>query len=276
MKAIQVWSPFQPMMRAALLAAVGLTLSFGVPRATFAACVGGTGNGTIEPGEDCDDGSQNGTANSCCSTTCTGTGKYPDVIVGDLPDKTGPYRVSGIPITAFAIGTTSCNLGTCWLNWFSSIAEHPVIGQNMYRLKQGRFEHIGQAWLKHGFTALQGTVCSNSCNSAPNGQHLGINCSDPYTASLNDDQNRMGPKSHVDASSGVYTYRDSQLPETGNAIIKLLLVHNEDLDPRAPRTTSKDSTSPTTTRRRRGTATTGPTGRSMCRAHRAPASTTSA
>lgn len=226
MKGLKSWMPFSLMTRAVVLAGVGLALSFGVSRAALAAC----GNGVIEAGEDCDDGGSNGSANSCCSSGCLFTSKSPDVIVGDLPDKVGPYRVSGIPITAFAIGTTSCNLGSCWLNWFSSIAEHPVIGQNMFRLKQGRFEHIGQAWLKHGFTALQGNVCA-SCQAAPNGQHLGVNCSDPYTASLNDDQNRMGPKSHVNASNGVYLYPDSQIGTTGNAIFKLLQVHNEDLDP---------------------------------------------
>jgi hypothetical protein len=236
MKRIASWSPFFLLTRAALLACVGLALSLGAPKSAFATCVGGgTGNGVVEAGEECDDGAAggngtNGSANSCCTTACTLSAKLPDLFVGDLTD-TLVYRLNDLH--AFAIGTTSCSVpgaDHCWVKWFSSIAEHPVIGQNMFRLKNGRFEQIGQAWLKHGFTALQNTVCS-SCLAAPNGSHLGVGCSDPYVASLNDDQNRMGPKSHVDPSNGVYTYPDSQISTTGDAVFKRLQVHNVDLDP---------------------------------------------
>jgi hypothetical protein len=235
MKRIPSWTPFTLLTRAALLACAGLALSIGMPHTSLAACVGGgTGNGVLEAGEECDDGAQggngtNGSTNSCCSTQCTLT-KTPDLYVGDLTD-TLVYRLGNMH--AFAVGTTSCSAvgnDRCWVKWFSSIAEHPVIGQNMFRLKNGRFEQIGQAWLKHGFTALQQSICS-SCTAAPSGSHLGVGCSDPYVASLNDDQNRMGPKSHVDASNGVYTYPDSAINTTGNDTFKRLQVHNEDLDP---------------------------------------------
>jgi hypothetical protein len=160
---------------------------------------------------------------------CDMPDESPDVIVGDLTGRTR-YGVVG-DITAFAIGTTSCNIGNCWLNWIASTPEHPVIGQNMFRLKSGRFEHIGQSWLKHGFTALQGNVCSSSCESAPDGTHLGVNCSDPYSSGLNGQQNRLGPKFEVNASSGVYPYPPTNGSATGDAIYKRLQVHNADLDP---------------------------------------------
>jgi len=191
----------------------------------FAAC----GDGVVNPGEDCDDGSsQNGGANSCCTSACTFSGESPDVIVGDLTTPTRWGTLNGI--TAYSIGTTSCNLGSCWLNWISSTAEHPVIGQNMYRLKDGRFEQIGQAWLKHGFTALTENVCA-TCIAPPNGSHLGVNCSDPYVSSLNGSQTRLGPKVDVDPNSGVYPYPDSRINTTGDVIFKRLQVHNTDLDP---------------------------------------------
>jgi hypothetical protein len=160
---------------------------------------------------------------------CDQPGESPDVIVGDIPDVTRWGTVGGI--TAYSIGTTSCNLGSCWLNWISTTAEHPVIGGNLFRLKNGRFEQIGQSWLKHGFTALQGSVCSSSCMAAPDGTHLGINCSDPYSSGLNGGQSRLGPKFEVDPYTGVYPYPPTNGSATGDAIFKRLQVHDTDLDP---------------------------------------------
>jgi hypothetical protein len=186
------------------------------------------GDGILDAGEACDDGSQNNSANSCCSTSCTFNGRSPDVIVGDVTGVTRHGNVGGI--TAYSVGTTSCNLGSCWLNWIAGTSEHPVIGQNMFRLKDGRFEHVGQSWLKHGYTALSGTVCSTSCVPT-NGTHLGVNCSDPYGSSLNGDQTRLGPKTDVNAATGVFLYPDSRISTTGNAIFKRLQVHDVDLNP---------------------------------------------
>ena len=43
-------------------------------------------------------------------------------------------------ITAlFRMGTNSCNIGDQPLNWVDATNQHPVIAQNMYRLKTGRF-----------------------------------------------------------------------------------------------------------------------------------------
>jgi hypothetical protein len=191
----------------------------------FAVC----GNSAVEAGEDCDDGStENGGTNSCCTASCTFSGKSPDVIVGDIVGTSRWGAVGGI--TAFSFGTTSCNIGNCWLNWISSTAEHPVIGQNMFRLKDGRFEQVGQAWLKHGFTALAGNVCG-TCTPPPNGSHLGVNCSDPYSKTLNGDQTRLGPKENVDPNTGVFLFPDPRETTTGDAIFKRLQVHNTDLDP---------------------------------------------
>ena len=123
----------------------------------------------------------------------------PDVIVGDL---TGPSSWGVIGGTAaYSVGTTSCNQGTTPLDWFANPdPRHPVIAQNMYRHKDGRFEQIGQSWLKHGFFALSQDFCG-SCIGG-DGDHLGVNCSDPYSSALNGDQTRLGPRSDVNASTG--------------------------------------------------------------------------
>jgi hypothetical protein len=130
----------------------------------------------------------------------------PDVIVGDLPstanfDPTGPYD-------AFSMATTSCNIGSANLQWNGFPANtHPAITQTMYRFRtvdgSGRFEMIGQSWLKHGFTALTGNVCC-TCNSPGSGNLLGVGCSDPYSATRNASQASLGPKWQVNAHTGYF------------------------------------------------------------------------
>src|SRR5262245_32165773 len=71
---------------------------------------------------------QCGTGNPCPTTG-------PDVIVGDNADMSSYGRVGDIH--AFDIGTVSCNQGTVNVQWQSSNNLHPVIGQNVYRLKNG-------------------------------------------------------------------------------------------------------------------------------------------
>ncbi len=154
----------------------------------------------------------------------------PDVIVGDLHE-TGSYGSSN-GISAFSVGTISCNIGDVWLNWIAETNEHPVIGQNMYRLKDGRLEQIGMSWLKHGFFALSGTLCSGAggCSGDPSGDHLGVGCSDPYSASLNGSQSNLGPRSQVNPHTGFYPYPFSA-PAAPPTIGRRLQVKHEDLEP---------------------------------------------
>ena len=155
----------------------------------------------------------------------------PDVIVGDL---TGPaYWGGNGSVTAISIGTTSCNIGTQPLTWIANTPVHPVIGQNMFRLKNGRFEQIGMSWLKHGFTALQQSLCG-SCNPWPNGTALGVGCSDPYPASRNGQQSGLGPRHEVNASTGGFPMPYSQgMPAATNNIDRRLQMANIDIEPSA-------------------------------------------
>ncbi|HEY3242927.1 MAG TPA: hypothetical protein VGM03_06195, partial [Phycisphaerae bacterium] len=146
-----------------------------------------------------------------CPNPTTG----PDVIVGALSDIGNYGQVNGI--YAYSVGTTSCNLGTVPVMWVSGTNQHPVIGQNLYRYRvvngASRMEQIGLSWLKHGFTALAGSLCC-PCTNPGTGALLGVGCSDPYVASLNGSQSLLGPRSHVNAATGCYPYPFTNPPQT--------------------------------------------------------------
>jgi hypothetical protein len=143
----------------------------------------------------------------------------PDVTVFSFTDIASYGSADGF--VGYAIGTRSCNRGDTPLNWcsFSSssncapgagLNDHPVIAQNLYRLKNGRFDQIGMSWLKHGFESLNSTTtgcagsAGQSCQQPPGGDaQLGVGCTDPYTAGLNGFQ-PLAPRSEVNATTGVF------------------------------------------------------------------------
>lgn len=152
----------------------------------------------------------------------------PDVVVFDLYD-TYRWGSSG-DTTAYSVGTESCNRGTEPVSWISTTNQHPVIGQNLYRLADGRLEQLGMSWLKHGFLSVNGDAC-DTCQHPPNGgAQLGVGCSDPYSAGLNGSQSRLGPRSEVDAFTGVYTYPHGT-PSGTSTLAGRLLVKTGDVEP---------------------------------------------
>ncbi|MHC4415721.1 MAG: hypothetical protein ACYS0G_10585 [Planctomycetota bacterium] len=168
---------------------------------------------------------------------CT-PGIGPDVIVGSLIDirKWGTID----EVTGYSLGATSCNIGSEDLQWVRESRFHPVIAQNIYRLKDGRFEQIGLSWLKHGFTALTQDFCC-TCNGH-GGNVLGVGCSDPYSANLNGSQagfpcgaenicGGLGPRFEVNASSGYFEYPYGSAGQSGDDLYKRIQVPNDDLDP---------------------------------------------
>ncbi|MEM7167189.1 MAG: hypothetical protein AAF581_17135, partial [Planctomycetota bacterium] len=157
-----------------------------------------------------------------------GTG--PDVIVGEFPDINSYGTANGY--AGYAVGTTSCNIGTQQLQWIAGNTNHPVIGQNLYRLKDGRFEHIGMSWLKHGFTALQQNACGCGCAPSGTGTMLGLGCSDPYVASLNGNQGDLGARSEVtNPAQGLFLYPQVLDPPNQDLTWRRLRVAVSDVDP---------------------------------------------
>ncbi|MCA8959832.1 MAG: dockerin type I repeat-containing protein [Planctomycetes bacterium] len=153
-----------------------------------------------------------------------GTTTGPNVIVGDLPSVQSYGSVGAI--AAFSVGTTSCNIGDQSVSWVASTNQHPVIGQNMYRLKGGVMEQIGQSWLKHGFAALSGSVCGTCMG--PGGSQLSPGCSDPYGAGLNGNQSGLGPRSQVNPTTTFFPYPWSA-PSAPATIGRRLQVMHSDL-----------------------------------------------
>jgi hypothetical protein len=150
-----------------------------------------------------------------------------DVIVGDIYG-TASYGVVG-RVAAFSVGTTSCNVGTEKLDWKANPdTRHPVIAQNLYRLKGGRFEQIGMSWLKHGFSVVAGNLCGNCTQSASDALH--VNCSDPYGPGLNGAQNNLGPRSAVNAFTGVFPAL-ANLPTAVDVTTRRLQVDVDDIAP---------------------------------------------
>jgi len=127
-------------------------------------------------------------------------GVGPDVIVVDL-DAVDDYSRDH-PFAVLSMKTESCNAGDELLQWQALPSnEHPVIAQNMYRLKDGRLEQIGQAWVKHGFSTFDSGTCGLCDGNL--GQVLGVGCSDPYGANLNRGP-FLGPRGEVNPVTGSF------------------------------------------------------------------------
>lgn len=158
-----------------------------------------TANFSIQPG-----------ANPCGTTT------GPDVITGDITSLSNYVSSNGLD--AFTLGTTSCNIGTTFVNWNGPTAFHPVMGETFYKYKvvngAGRFEMIGIGWLKHGFAADTGSLCC-TCQNPFDSQKLGVGCSDPYSSGQAGAQAGLAPRWQVNAHTGVFPYPGANPPWSG-------------------------------------------------------------
>lgn len=165
-----------------------------------------------------------------------GTPNGPDVIVSQIG---ATLQLNGTVgnISAYSMTTVSCNLGEADAIWIDcsngpQCNQHPVIGQNYYRLKAGRFEQIGMSWLKHGFCAADAPSCGSPYE--PNGScdWLGTHATDTYGAGLNGSQSGLGPRSEVNAWTGAFPYPyNLAWQQTGNSIYKRTQIGVADVNP---------------------------------------------
>lgn len=167
------------------------------------------------------------------STAGVATGR--DLIACLLPE-TGPFKwgASG-DIMAYSISNYSGNNGTADIEWEYGTPWIPIDPQNFYRLKDGRMEHIGMSWCKHGFCALQ---LSGSCVSGCAGEggcldYLAPGCMDASTGSAGGSTSTtMSPHWQVNAWTGQFVYPPAAAdPAVPSVIRRRIQVHASDLDP---------------------------------------------
>jgi hypothetical protein len=169
------------------------------------------------------------------SANVAGTSTGPDVFVFNLPTASswGNNTVNNELVAGFSVGTDSCNAGDENLLWVAQSENHPVIRQNLYRLRNNRFEQIGTSWVKHGFYATNEDDCSTNCVPFDPGWQLAPGCSDLYSSALNGDRTYLGPSSDVNAFTGEFPWPRSFVPSqphVGNINYRLQARH-ADIDP---------------------------------------------
>ncbi len=161
------------------------------------------------------------------------TAAEPDAILGGLPatmNWTGSGAIDGL--RAYSVARTICNEGTTPLNWFQGPdTRHPVTVPNLYRLKSGRFEQIGQGWVMHHFCALQQTLCG-SCSPQCGGccSTLGAGCSTVNSVTNTGQFTHLGPRSEINIHLG--TNPGTHVLPEGNATLRgRVIVREDDLAP---------------------------------------------
>jgi len=78
--------------------------------------------------------------------------------------------------------------------------QHPFLVWNLYRIMDGRIEHLAASGTKHAFFTIN-VNCDLNCF---NGQILWPGCEDTYAVSNNDSSTYQGPRSEIGASQGLW------------------------------------------------------------------------
>ncbi len=158
----------------------------------------------------------------------------PNVVVSNIGSFADPVRDGDF--VGYAFGTDACNVGTEPLWWcneeqdYCRADQHPVIAQNLYRLKDGRFEQIGMSWLKHGFVSVNRSdaACGNCVTPSHGGDQLGVGCADFYSSTANG-RRPLGRRSEVDPLSVSFPFPPTAVPFSGAD--QLLRVALADIEP---------------------------------------------
>ena len=160
------------------------------------------GDGVVDAGEECDDGSSERRDELLLHHGVQvqrreprrdrgGSRRHPEQLrepsAGSPPTRSGPPRA-----TSARAGSTGSR----------ARPSTPSSARTCSASRTGASSRSARPGSSTASRRSQGTVCSAPCIAAPNGTHLGVNCSDPYGASLNGTQTRLGPKVEVNAYHG--------------------------------------------------------------------------
>lgn len=132
-----------------------------------------------------------------------------DIRLGALDTLRSVGKVGNYPFgqSAFAMATTSCNVGAVDVPWLPAMdPDHPMIAFLVTRVDadEGRLVQISDySHLKHGFFATSQNLCS-ACLNPSDGTYLGVGCSDTYTVFNNADSFWLGPAQEVDPWTGAW------------------------------------------------------------------------
>lgn len=141
----------------------------------------------------------------------------PDVVVGQIIGVMNTTALNGLD--AFTVGATACNAGNAVINWIGPTNQHPVICEAFFKHRTtngaGRFEQIGLNWLKHGFASDTTTVCC-TCFPPGDNQHMGLGCSDTYSAGQAGAQASLTPRWQVNPHTGNFPYPGANPAWSGN------------------------------------------------------------
>ncbi|HVU63455.1 MAG TPA: hypothetical protein VHC70_05730, partial [Phycisphaerales bacterium] len=132
---------------------------------------------------------------STAQTTCGAPG--PDAVLGDVSDVSNSSPVG--TYDAIALGAQVCNMGSVSIAYSGCPNSHPVFGGNLYKYSTvngaGRFEQIGQSWLKHTAVVAASNACGCGCSSSGSGLRPG--CSDLYSSGFQVSQGALGPRYQI-------------------------------------------------------------------------------
>ena len=104
------------------------------------------------------------------------------------------------------------NVGTANVPWYSKFTnlgvpphndQHPYLVWQMLRSSNGVLEPIGRSDLKHAFLTINHGCDPGACTDS---HVLGLGCADVYGTSTNNSLGRLGPRSEITASTGIWAH----------------------------------------------------------------------